>query len=87
MAIPDHLTCLLRNLYGDQEAIVRTRHGTTDWFQIREGEQQGSIFSPCSFNLYAEYTPYEIPGWMNQKLKSVLSVEISATSDTQTVPL
>jgi len=87
MAIPDHLTCLLRNLYGDQEAIVRTRHGTTDWFQIREGEQQGSIFSPCSFNLYAEYTIYEIPGWMNQKLKSVLSVEISATSDTQTVPL
>ena len=87
MAIPDHLTCLLRNLYAGQEAIVRTRHGTTDWFQIREGEQQGSIFSPCSFNLYAEYTTYEIPGWMNQILKSVLSVEISATSDTQTVPL
>ena len=87
MAIPDHLTCLLRNLYGDQEAIVRTRHGTTDWFQIREGEQQGSIFSPCLFNLYAEYTIYEMPGWMNQKLESILSVEISATSDTQTVPL
>ena len=56
MAIPDHLTCLLRNLNGNQEAIVRTRHGTTDWFQIGKGEQQGSIFSPCLFNFYAEYT-------------------------------
>ena len=55
MAIPDHLTCLLRNLYAGQEAKVRTGHGTTDWFQIGKGVHQGSILSPCSFNLYAEY--------------------------------
>ena len=53
---PDHLTCLLRNLYAGQEATVRTRHGTTDWFQIRKGIHQGGILSPCLFNLYAEYT-------------------------------
>ena len=56
MVIPDHLTCLLRNLYAGQEATVRTGHGTTDWFQIRKGVHQGSILSPCLFNLYAEYT-------------------------------
>ena len=55
MGIPDHLTCLLRNLYAGQEAIVRTGHGTTDWFQIEKGERQGCILSPCLFNLYAEY--------------------------------
>src|SRR5574340_268749 len=55
MGIPDHLTCLLRNLYAGQEATVRTRHGTTDWFQIRKGIRQGCILSPCLFNLYAEY--------------------------------
>src|SRR5574342_664777 len=55
MGIPDHLTCLLRNLYAGQEAIVRTGHGTTDWFQIGEGIHQGCILSPCLFNLYAEY--------------------------------
>ena len=55
MGIPDHLTCLLRNLYGGQEATVRTGHGTTDWFQIGKGVHQGSILSPCLFNLYAEY--------------------------------
>ena len=54
MAKPDHLTCL-RNLYAGQEAIVRTGHGTIDWFQIRKGVQQGCILSPCLFNLYAEY--------------------------------
>ena len=54
MGIPDHLTCLLRNLYAGQEAIVRTGHGTTDWFQIGKGVHQGCIFSPCLFNLYAE---------------------------------
>ena len=56
MGIPDHLTCLLRNLYADQEARVRTGHGTTDWFQIVKGVRQGCILSPCLFNLYAEYT-------------------------------
>ena len=55
MEIQDHLTCLLRNLYAGQEATVRTRHGTTDWFQIRKGVCQGYILSPCLFNLYAEY--------------------------------
>ena len=54
MGIPDHLTCLLRNLYAGQEATVRTGHGTTDWFQIGKGVQQGCILSPCLFNLYAE---------------------------------
>ena len=55
MGIPDHLTCLLRNLYAGQEATVRTRHGTTDWFQIGKGVCQGCILSACLFNLYAEY--------------------------------
>ena len=55
MGIPDHLSCLLRNLYAGQEAIVRTGHGKTDWFQIRKGVHQGCILSPCLFNLYAEY--------------------------------
>ena len=55
MGIPDHLTCLLRNLYAGQEATVRTEHGTTDWFQIGKGVRQGCILSPCSSNLYAEY--------------------------------
>ena len=55
MEIPDHLTCLLRNLYAGQEATVRTGHGTTDWFQIGKGVRQGCILSPCIFNLYAEY--------------------------------
>ena len=55
MKIPDHLTCVLRNLYAGQEATVRIGHGTTDWFQIRKGVGQGCILSPCLFNLYAEY--------------------------------
>ena len=65
MGIPDHLTCLLRNLYAGQEAIVRTGHGTADWFQIGEGVCQGCILSPCLFTIYAEYLmrnagPYEV---------------------------
>jgi len=55
MGIPDHLTCLLRNLYAGQEATVRTEHGTKDWFQIGKGVRQGCVLSPCLFNLYAEY--------------------------------
>ena len=55
MGIPDHLTCLLKNLYAGQEATVRTRHGTTDWFQIGKGVCQACILSPCLFNLYTEY--------------------------------
>ena len=56
MGIPDHLTCLLRNLFAGQEATVRTGHGTTDWFQIGKGVRQGCILLPCLFNLYAQYT-------------------------------
>ena len=63
MGIPDHLTCLLRFLYAGQEATVRTRHGTTDWFKIGKGVSQGCILSPCLFNLYAEYIS-EMLGWM-----------------------
>ena len=55
MGLPDHLTCLLRNLYAGQEATVRTAYGTTDWFQIGKGVHQGYILSPCLFNLYSEY--------------------------------
>ena len=55
MGIPDHLTCLLRNLYAGQEATVRTGHGTTDWFRIGKGVRRGCILSPCIFNFYAEY--------------------------------
>ena len=55
MGIPDHLTCLLINMYAGQEATVRTGHGTTDWFQIGKGLRQGYILSPCLFNVYAEY--------------------------------
>ena len=55
MGIPDHLTCLLRNLYADQEATVRTGHGITDWFQIGKGVCQGCILSPCLFNFYVQY--------------------------------
>jgi len=55
MGLPDYLTCLLINLYADQEATVRTGHGTTDWFRIGKGVRQGCILSPCLFNLYAEY--------------------------------
>ena len=55
VGIPDHLTCLLRNLYAGEEAAVRTLHGTTNWFEIGKGIQQGYILSPCLFNCYAEY--------------------------------
>ena len=85
MGIPDHLTYLLRNLYADQEATVRTRHGTTDWFKIGKGVRQGCILSPRLFNFYAEYI-MRMPGWMKHKLESRLPGEISITSDTQMAP-
>ena len=85
MGIPDHFTCLLRNLCADQEATVRTGHGKMDWFKIRKGVHQGCILSPCLFNLYAEYIT-GIPGWMKHKLKSKLLGEISVTSDMQMTP-
>ena len=67
MGIPDHLTCFLRNLYSDQEATVRSGHGTTEWFQNGKGVCQGSILSPCLFNLYAEYIMRNA-GWNKHKL-------------------
>ena len=82
MGIPDHLTCLLRNLYAGQEATVRTGHETTDWFQIGKELCQGCILSSCLFNLYAEYI-MKMLGWMKHKLESRLLGEISITSDTQ----
>ena len=66
MRIPDHLTCLLRNLYAGQEATVRNGHGTTDWFQIGKGARQGFILLPCLFNLYAEYIMRNA-GWKKHK--------------------
>ena len=90
MGIPDHLTCLLRNLYAGQEATVRTRHGTRDWFQIRKEVHQGCIFSSCIlssclFNLYAEYIMQTL-GLMNHKLETRLLGKISITSDMQMIP-
>ena len=85
MGIPDHLTCLLRNLYAGQESTVRTGHGTTDWFQIRKRIHQGCILSPCLFNFYAEHIMW-MPGWMKHKLESRLAWEISVTSGMQTTP-
>ena len=79
MGIPDHLTCLLRNLYAGQEATVRTGHGTTDWFQIGKGVCQGCILSPCLFSLYVEYS-CKMLGWMKHKLESRLPGKISITS-------
>ena len=85
MGIPDHLTCLLINLYAGQEATVRTGHGTTDWFQIGKGVRQGCILSPCVFNLYAEYVMRNA-GLEETKLESRLLGEISITSDMQMTP-
>ena len=78
MELWDHVTCLLRNLYAD---LVRTGHGTTDWFQIGKGVCQGCILSPCLFNLYAEYIMWNA-NWIKHKLESSLLGEISITSDT-----
>ena len=85
MGIPDHVTCLLRNLFEGQEATVRTGHETTDWYQIGKGVRQGCILSPCLFNLYAEYI------MQNARLaKSQAGVETAqrntATSDMQMTP-
>jgi len=85
MGMPDHLTCLLRNLYSGQEATVRTRHGTTDWVQVGKGIHQGCISLPCLFNLHAEYIMRNV-GWMKNKQESRLLGEISTTSDMQMTP-
>ena len=82
MGIPDHLTCLLRNLYVGQEATVRTRHGTMDWFQIRKGVRQDCILLPCLFNLYAEYI-MQNAGLDKAQAGPRLSRKISTTSHIQ----
>ena len=85
MGIPDHLTCLLRDLYAGQEATVRTGHGTTDWFQIGKRVRQGCILSPCLFNFYAEYIMRNAR-LEEAQLESRLPGEISITSDMQMTP-
>ena len=85
MGIPDHLTCLLRNLYAGQEATVRTGHGTTDWFQIGKGVRQGCILSRCLFNLFAEYIMRNA-GLEEAQAGTRSLGEISITSDMQMTP-
>ena len=86
MGIPDHLSCLLRNLCAGQEATVRTRHATTDWFQSGKGICQGYILSPCLFNLYAEYHEKCQAGWITSWNKDCWE-EVSTTSDMHMIPL
>ena len=86
MGIPDHLTCLLRNLYAGQEATIRTGHETTDWFQIGKGVRQGCILSPCLFNLYAEYIMRNAGLEEAQAGIKYLQGQISTTSDMQMTP-
>ena len=87
MVIPDHLTCLLRNLYAGQETTIRTGQGTTDWFQIGKGVRQGCILSPCLFNLYAEYIMRNA-GLEEAQAGIKIPGEISTISDMQmTSPL
>ena len=83
--IPDHTTCLLRNLYAGQEGTFRTGHGPTDWFQIGKGVRQGCILSPCLFNLYAEYIMRNA-GLDEAQVESRLPGEISVTSYVQMTP-
>ena len=85
MGIPDHLTCLFRNLHVGQEAIVRTGCGTTDWFQIGKGVCQGCILSPYLFNLYAEYV-MKNAGLEEAQAEIKIAGEISITSDMQMTP-
>ena len=85
MGIPDHLTCLLRNLYADQEATVRTGHGTTDWFQIGK-EYVKAVYCHPAYLTYMQSISCEMPGWMKHKLESILLGEILITSDTQMTP-
>ena len=82
--IPNHIICLLQNLYAGQEATVMTGYGTTDWFQIGKGVQQGCILSPCLFNLYAEYTMRKAR--LDEAQAGIKIAEISITSDMQMTP-
>ena len=85
MGIPDHLTCLLRNLYAGQEATVRTGHGTTDWFQ-QEKKYVKSVYCHPAYLTYMQSTSCEMLGWATHKLESTLLGEISITSDMQMIP-
>ena len=85
MGIPDHLTCLLRNLYAGQEATVGIGHGTTDWFQIGKGVCQDCVCHAAYFT-YMQSVSCEMPGWMKHKLESRFLGEISITSDMQMTP-
>ena len=85
MGIPEHLICLLRNVYAGQEVTVRTGHGMTDWFQIEKGVHQGCILSPC-YSTYMQGTSRETLGKMKHKLESRLPREISIASDMQMTP-
>ena len=84
MGMPDHLTCLLRNLYAGQEAAVRTKHGTIVWFKTEKELRQGCILLPCLFKVYAN-TSCKVLGWINHNLESRLSGEISTTLDMQMI--
>ena len=87
MGIPDHLPCLLRNLYADQEATVRTLYEINDWFKIEKGVQQVCLLSSCLFNLFLVSTSQEVLGWMSYKLESRQAGETSITSDMHMIPL
>ena len=85
MGIPDHVTCLLRNLYAGQEATIRTRRGTTDLFQIGK-DYVNALYCPPAYLIYMQSTPCEMPDWMKHKLESRLQGEISITSDMYMTP-
>ena len=85
MGIPDHLTCLLRNLYAGQDATVRTGHGTTDWFKL-EKEYIKAVYCHPVYLTYMQSTSCEMPDWMKHKLESRFPGEISITSDMQMTP-
>ena len=85
MGIPEHLTCLLQNLYAGQEATVRIGHGTMKWFKFGKGVCQGCILYPA-YLTYMQSTSFEMPGWMRQKLESKLLGEISITSNITSLP-
>ena len=85
MGIPEHLTCLLQNLYAGQETTVKNGHGTMDWFQIGKGVQQ-AIYCHPAYLTSIQCTSYKMWGWMNHKLDSRLPGEISTTSDMQMIP-
>ena len=86
MGMPNHLNCLLRNVYVGQEATIRNGYGTTDWFQVRKGAHQGCILSPCLLT-YMQSTACKMPDWMKHKLESRLPGEVSITSYTDDTTL